>query len=67
MPQQTSTAAPLNEALAYSPKDAARVTGLGLTTIYRLVNDGRLERRKVGTRSLITAASLRRLVEGEAA
>lgn len=59
--------APLSEALAYSPKDAARVTGLGLTTIYRLVNDGRLDRRKVGTRSLITAASLRRLVEGEAA
>lgn len=58
---------PLTEALAYSPKDAARVTGLGLTTIYRLVNDGTLDRRKVGTRSLITATSLRRLVEGEAA
>ena len=57
----------LGEALAYSPKDAARVTGLGLTTIYRLVNDGTLDRRKVGTRSLITASSLRRLVEGEAA
>lgn len=67
MSEQTSPAVSLDEALAYSPKDAARVTGLGLTTIYRLVNDGTLDRRKVGTRSLITATSLRRLVEGEAA
>jgi len=59
--------APLSEALAYSPRDAARVTGLGLTTVYRLINEGKLERRKIGTRSLIPAASLRRLIEGEAA
>lgn len=48
--------------LAYSPKDAARVTGLGLTTIYRLINDGTLDRRKVGSRSLVTASSVRRLL-----
>lgn len=62
-----STPVALGEALAYSPKDAARVSGLGLTTIYRLINEGTLERRKIGTRSLIPAASLRRLIEGEAA
>ena len=58
---------PLSEALAYSPKEAARVSGLGLTTVYRLINDGILERRKVGTRSLSPARSLRALIEGEAA
>lgn len=57
----------LSEALAYSPKDAARVSGLGLTTVYRLINEGTLERRKIGTRSLIPARSLRALIEGEAA
>lgn len=63
----TPSPAPLNDALAYSPKNAARVADLSVTTIYRLINDGTLERRKVRGRSLVTAASLRRLVEGEAA
>ncbi len=58
---------PNGEAIAYSPRDAARVSGLGVTTIYKLINEGKLERRKVGTRSLIPAISLRRLIEGEAA
>lgn len=58
---------PISEALAYSPRDAARVSGLGITTIYALIKDGKLEKRKVGARSLIPAASLRRLIEGEAA
>ncbi|MEP0192037.1 MAG: helix-turn-helix domain-containing protein [Erythrobacter sp.] len=57
---------PLVEALAYSPRDAARVSGLGVTTIYKLINEGQLDRRKVGSRSLVTATSLRRLIEGEA-
>lgn len=63
----TPSPAPLGDALAYSPKNAARVADLSVTTIYRLINDGTLERRKVRGRSLVTAASLRRLVEGEAA
>jgi excisionase family DNA binding protein len=53
---------PTDQALAYSIPDAARVCGLGRTTVYKLVSEGRLELRKVGTRSLITAASLRSLV-----
>lgn len=64
---QSTNTVPLSEALAYSPKEAARVSGLGLTTVYRLINEGILERRKVGTRSLIPARSLRALIEGEAA
>lgn len=58
---------PLHEALAYSPKDAARVTGLGVTTIYKLLREGTLKSRHVGSRRLITATSVRALVEGEAA
>jgi len=58
---------PITEALAYSPKDAARVTGLGLTTIYRLINEGTLTSKTVGRRRLINAASVRALVEAEVA
>lgn len=58
---------PLDEALAYSPKDAARVTGLGVTTIYKLLGNGTLKSRHLGSRRLISAASLRSFIEGEAA
>lgn len=55
--------APLDQALAYSIPDAARVSGLGRTTVYKLAKEGKLELRKVGARSVITAASLRALIE----
>jgi excisionase family DNA binding protein len=54
------------EPLAYSVADACRVSSIGRTRLYALINDGRLEIRKIGKRTLIPAASLRRLIEGEA-
>jgi excisionase family DNA binding protein len=51
--------------LAYSVADACRVSSLGKTQIYALIGAGRLESRKVGKRTLILAASLRALIEGE--
>ncbi len=54
------------EPLAYSVADACRVSSLGKTQIYALIGAGRLESRKVGKRTLIPAASLRALIEGEA-
>ncbi|MBF9150899.1 helix-turn-helix domain-containing protein [Novosphingobium sp. 1Y9A] len=47
--------------------DACRVLSIGRTSLYRLVKEGRIETRKIGTRTLIPAASLRALVEGESA
>ena len=67
MNARNNSPAPIDQALAYSIADAARVSGLGRTTIYRLAAEQKLDLRKIGTRSLITASSLRRLVEGEAA
>jgi excisionase family DNA binding protein len=59
--------APLHpEPLAYSIADACRVSSIGRTRLYALINEGRLEVRKIGKRSLIPAASLRRLIAGEA-
>ena len=53
------------EPLAYSVRDACRVSSLGRTRLYQLIADGRLETRKIGKRTLIPAASLRALVAGE--
>lgn len=52
--------------LAYSVADACRVTSIGKTRLYQLINEGKLEARKLGRRTLIPAASLRALIEGEA-
>jgi excisionase family DNA binding protein len=54
------------EPLAYSIKDASRVSSIGRTRLYALINEGRLEARKIGKRTLIPAASLRALIAGEA-
>lgn len=50
------------EALAVSINDAARVLGLGRTSIYAMIADGRLEAFKLGRRTLVKANSIRRLV-----
>lgn len=53
------------EPLAYSVSEACRVSSLGRTRIYQLIGEGRLEVRKIGKRTLIPAASLRALIEGQ--
>ena len=53
------------EPLAYSIKEACRVSSLGRTRLYQLINEGRLEVRRIGKRTLIPAASLRALIAGE--
>ena len=55
----------LPEPLAYSIADACRVSSIGRTRLYQLIGEGRLEARKIGKRTLIPAASLRALIEGE--
>jgi excisionase family DNA binding protein len=52
--------------LTYSINDAARVSSLGRTRLYELIGEGKLERVKVGNRTLIKAASLHRLLEIDA-
>lgn len=57
---------PQPEPLAYSIAEACRVTSIGRTRLYALIAEGRLEARKIGRRTLITASSLRALIEGQA-
>ena len=55
-----------SEPLAYSIADAVRVSSIGRTRLYSLINEGRLQARKIGKRTLIPASSLRALIEGDA-
>jgi excisionase family DNA binding protein len=49
----------LSEILAYTVADAARVSGIGRTTLYELLGRGEIQARKAGGRTLIPAESLR--------
>jgi len=51
--------------LAVSITEAARALGLGRTSIYTMIGDGRLETFKLGRRTLVKFASVRRLVDGQ--
>jgi len=50
------------EPIATSVKDAAKALSLGRTSVYALIKQGRLERVKLGRRTLITVASIRNLI-----
>jgi hypothetical protein len=43
------------------PRRACQITGLGLTKLYELINDGRVESRRLDGARLISVDSLRRL------
>ena len=51
--------------IAYRIRDAARVSGLGRTTLYKLIGAGKLRAIRVGGRRLILAESLRELLDGD--
>ncbi len=45
--------------------DAAKALSLGRTSIYALINEGRLETIKIGRRRLIKVESIRLLLEAQ--
>jgi excisionase family DNA binding protein len=47
----------LSTPIAYTIPDFCRTFGIGRTTVYRLIDDGKIEVRKVGRRTVIDAAS----------
>ena len=48
------------ERLSHSPNDAAKILGIGRSTIFNLLARGELTALKLGTRTLITTAELER-------
>ncbi len=49
--------------IAYRIPDAAKLIGIGRSSVYELIAAGLLDARRVAGRSVITAASLRQLIE----
>ncbi len=48
--------------LCYAPNDAAKILGIGRSTLFNLLVRGELSARKIGTHALINAAELERYV-----
>ncbi len=44
--------------LSYTIEETQEVTGLGRTSVYQAISHGKLDARKAGRRTLITAASV---------
>jgi len=51
------------EPLAISINDAAKVLGLGRTSIYAMIGDRRLQAFKLGRRTLVKMDSIRQLID----
>ena len=51
------------EAITTSIKDTAKALGLGRTSVYQLIRDGRLETLKLGRRTLVKVESIRGLLD----
>lgn len=48
--------------IVYSIREACRISSLGRTRLYQLINSGQLEVTRLGRRTLVSAASLHRLL-----
>jgi excisionase family DNA binding protein len=53
------------EAITTSINDAAKALNLGRTSIYALIREGRLDTVKLGRRTLVKIASVRKLIDGQ--
>jgi len=51
------------EPLAVSINSAAKALGIGRSSIYSLIKEGRLEAIKIGRRTLLTTTSIKRLAQ----
>jgi len=56
----------MSEILAVSIPTAGEMLGLGRSTIYRLIKEGQLKPKKVGTRTLIRTADLKTFLGSQA-
>jgi len=48
--------------LAFTIAEACHAVGIGRSKLYELIGEGRVETRKIGSRTIIPADSLRRLI-----
>jgi len=48
--------------LLYSPAETEVILGISHATVYRLIRVGRLDAKKIGSKTVITAESIERLI-----
>lgn len=53
------------EPITYTIREASEVSGLGRTTIFSHIKEGRIKSRKVGGLTLLPAAEFRKFLLGE--
>jgi excisionase family DNA binding protein len=53
------------EPVSYTVADATAALGIGKTTLYELIEAGKLRKIKIGKRTLIPASDVRALAEGQ--
>ena len=61
MPNDPETQSPTP--LVYGRQAAQQIIGVGPTKFYDLVKSGSLDARKIGSKTVVTAASIRRFVD----
>jgi excisionase family DNA binding protein len=54
----------MSSVIAYTISEACKASGLGRTSVYKLIKSGQLSCRKHGTRTLILESNLRAFLEG---
>jgi len=57
---------PFKDRISCTVPEATEATGLGHTKLYELINDGKIESFKIGSRRLIKVESLRKLSDDTA-
>lgn len=62
---EKAPAAANDNKIAYTPKEACAATGLGMTTLYKLMKEGQIRKVKIGSRTLIPRSSLEALFAGD--
>jgi len=55
----------MNVPMAMSPRDAARAIGISRSTLYRLIQKGRIRTVKIGRRTLVPTSALAELIGEE--
>jgi len=57
------TLAAIEKRALYSPRETEAILGISHATLYRLINTGRLDARKIDNKTVITDESLRHFID----
>ena len=53
-----------HEQLLFSTREAARTLGIGRSKFFALLKDGHFDKRKIGSKTVVTVTSVRAFADG---